>query len=129
MERGGFNRALRAQRQPGSAFKPFVYLAALKHGFTPATMVIDEPELGLHPDALKLLADLMVEASTRTQLIVSTHSDALVSALSEEADSVLVCEHLDGTVFRRLESSKLRFWMDKYRLGEIWRIGELGGNL
>ena len=43
VERRGFNRALRAQRQPGSAFKPFVYLAALKHGFTPATMVIDEP--------------------------------------------------------------------------------------
>ncbi len=43
VERGGFNRALRAQRQPGSAFKPFVYLAALRHGFTTATMVIDEP--------------------------------------------------------------------------------------
>ena len=89
---------------------------------------MEEPELGLHPDALSLLAELMVEASSRSQLIVTTHSDAFVSALTEEADSVLVCEHLGGTVMRRVESEKLRYWLDRYRLGEIWRIGEIGGN-
>jgi len=94
----------------------------------PPLICIEEPELGLHPDAMSLLADLMVEASSRTQLIVTTHSDALVSALTEVADSVLVCEHLGGTVMRRIESEKLRYWLERYRLGEIWRIGEIGGN-
>jgi hypothetical protein len=54
----------------------------------------------------------------------------LVSALTEEADSVLVSEHSGGnTDFRRLESAKLKHWLAQYRLGEIWRIGKLGGNL
>jgi predicted ATPase len=82
----------------------------------------------LHPDAVCLLADLLVEASSRMQIVVTTHSDALVSALTEHADSVLVCEHRGGTVMNRVESEKLKHWLDQYRLGEIWRIGELGGN-
>jgi predicted ATPase len=97
---------------------------------TPAPLIcMEEPELGLHPDAIALLASLLQEASARTQLIVTTHSDALVSALTEVADSVMVCEYRGGTVLKRVESEKLRFWLDKYRLGEIWRIGEIGGNL
>ena len=103
-------------------------LALLVSPNPPPLICLEEPELGLHPDALSLLAALMVEASSRSQLIVTTHSDAFVSALTEEADSVLVCEHLGGTVMRRVESEKLRYWLDRYRLGEIWRIGELGGN-
>ena len=75
-----------------------------------------------------MFAQLLVDASERTQIIVTTHSDSLVSALTEHADSVLVCEHIGGTVMRRVESGKLRHWLEKYRLGEIWRIGELGGN-
>ncbi len=97
---------------------------------TPLPLIcLEEPELGLHPDALALLATLLREVSGRTQLIVTTHSDALVSALTERADSVLVCEHRGGTVLNRIDASKLRFWLDRYRLGEIWRIGEIGGNL
>lgn len=69
-----------------------------------------------------------VEAAQRTQLIVTTQSDAIVSALSEHTNSVLVCEHKGGTVLRRLDPDKLRYWLDQYRLGDIWRIGELGGN-
>lgn len=108
----------------------FVALLALLLSPTPPPLIcIEEPELGLHPDALPLLAGLMVEASERTQLIVSTHSDALVSAFTEQTDSVLVCEYQRGTSFRRLETGKLAHWLDKYRLGEIWRIGEIGGNL
>jgi len=125
----GLRAPVPATRLSDGTIRFIALLALLLSPSPPPLICIEEPELGLHPDALKLLADLMIEASARTQLIVSTHSDALVSAFTEEAESVLVCEHLDGTVLRRLESSKLRFWMDKYRLGEIWRIGELGGNL
>jgi len=64
-----------------------------------------------------------------TQVVVTTHSDTLVSELTDEADSVLVCEHVGGsTEIHRLESTKLQFWLEQYRLGEVWRIGKLGGN-
>ena len=82
----------------------------------------------MHPDAVGLLADLLVDASKRTQLIVTTHSDALVSGLTDQAQSVMVCESNGGTQIKRVDPEKLRHWLDRYRLGEIWRIGELGGN-
>jgi len=108
----------------------FITLLAilLRPGVSPL-ICLEEPELGLHPDALTLIAELLVEASQQTQIIVTTQSDVLVSALSEHAESIVVCDNLGGASrFSRLESDKLRFWMDKYKLGEIWRIGELGGN-
>lgn len=107
----------------------FMAMLALLLSPTPPPLIcLEEPELGLHPDATRLLAELMVAASQRTQLVVTTHSDALVSDLTEQAESVLVAEHLGGTRIRRLEAAKLRFWLDRYRLGELWRMGELGGN-
>jgi len=105
-------------------------LGILLNAESTSLLCIEEPELGLHPDALSLLADLMVEASEKTQLIVTTHSDVLVSALTDYADSVLVCDYLEnGTTFERLETQKLAFWLEKFRLGEIWKMGKLGGNL
>jgi len=109
----------------------FLGLLALLLKPEPAPLIcIEEPELGMHPDALAIIAELLVEASQRTQVVVTTHSDVLVSALTEHADSVLVCEYLKGgTRMERLESAKLQDWLKEYRLGEIWRIGKLGGNL
>jgi len=69
-----------------------------------------------------------VEASDRTQRIVTTHSDAFVSALTEHTDSVLICEHRAGTVVHRVDAGRRAYWLARYGLGEIWRIGELGGN-
>ena len=103
-------------------------VALLLSPLPPPLICIEEPESGLHPDAVGLLADLLVDASSRTQIIATTHSDALVSALTEHAESVLVCEHRGGTVMERVAPAKLKDWLDKFRLGEIWRIGELGGN-
>jgi predicted ATPase len=94
----------------------------------PPLICIEEPELGLHPDALALVAEMLVEASTRTQLIVTTHSDVLVSALTEHVESVLVSEYRGGTEMTRLDAGRLQHWLDKYRLGDLWRMGELGGN-
>lgn len=94
----------------------------------PPLVCIEEPELGLHPDALSIVADLLVDASQRMQLIVTTHSDALLSYLSQEPESVLVCEHIGGTQMRRLQAEDLKSWLEKYRLGEVWRMGAIGGN-
>lgn len=103
----------------------------LKTGTTskpPPLISLEEPEIGLHPDVLPKIADLLVEASTRTQLIVTTHSDILVDALSDQAESVVVCDWSPGgTTMRRLDRDRLRGWLDEYRLGELWRKGELGG--
>ena len=83
----------------------------------------------MHPDAVSLIADLMVDASERMQLIVATHSDALVSALTGKPDTVVACERLGaGTTLRRLDSAKLAHWLKDYALGDLWRMGELGAN-
>lgn len=124
----GMSTPVPAVRLSDGTLRFMAILALLLSPTPPPLLCIEEPELGLHPDAVSLLADLLVEASTRTQLIVTTHSDALVSALSEDASSVLVCDYLGGTAFERVDPSRLAYWLDKYRLGEVWRIGELGGN-
>ncbi|MCP4699257.1 MAG: AAA family ATPase [Gammaproteobacteria bacterium] len=93
----------------------------------PLLLCIEEPEVGLHPDILPAVAEMLVEASQRTQLIVTTHSDALISALSPEA--VLVCERDEsGSRLCRLDPGKLKNWLKEYALGDLWRMGEIGGN-
>ena len=83
----------------------------------------------MHPDAVALLAELLVEASSRMQLVVTTHSDSLLSELNDNVESVLVCENNGhGTTIDRLDANRLAFWLKDYALGDIWRIGEIGGN-
>ena len=94
----------------------------------PPLIGIEEPELGLHPDILPKLADLLLAASERTQLIVTTHSDILVDALTEHPETIVVCEkHRGHTVTRRLNGEELAPWLQDYRLGDLWTRGQLGG--
>ncbi len=123
------DRMISARRLSDGTLRYLCLLVILCHPEPPPLICIEEPELGLHPDMIGEIADLLVEASKRTQLIVTTHSDILVSALSEIPESVLVCEQdAGGTTMRRLERGKLEEWLKEYRLGELWRIGEFGGN-
>ena len=104
-------------------------LAILCHPQPPPLICIEEPELGLHPDILPTVADLLREASERCQLVVTTHSDVLVDALTDEPESVVVCEkHCGNTEMRRLDKAALSDWLEDYCLGELWSKGELGGN-
>jgi predicted ATPase len=107
----------------------YLCILALLHDPSPPRLVcIEEPELGLHPDVLPAVAHLLVDASKRTQIIVTTHSDVLVSALSDYPEAVIVCERDDdGTHLRRLKRKALEKWLEKYALGELWRMGEIGG--
>jgi len=83
----------------------------------------------MHPDAVELIGELLIEASARMQIVVTTHSDALVSALTSDPNTIVTCERPgDGTVLRRLDAEKLVHWLDNYRLGDLWRMGELGAN-
>jgi predicted ATPase len=105
-------------------------MAALLPDNPPPLICLEEPELGLHPDALQLVAEVLRDAAERTQLIVTTHSDALVDALSGKPEAVIVCERDfdNATSFRRLSRADLSLWLERYRLGELWRKGEIGGN-
>ena len=125
----GFSSPVPATRLSDGTLRFVALLATLLTPSPPPLVCIDEPELGLHPDAISLIGDLMVEASERTQLIVATHSDALVSVLTGKPDAVVACERLgEGTTLRRLDSDRLAHWLEDYALGDLWRMGELGAN-
>lgn len=103
-------------------------LTLLNQPELPPLLCIEEPESGLHPDVIHIVADLLVEASQRTQLIVTTHSSSLISALSNIPESVIVCEReSSGTTFRRLDRKSLEGWLERYELGELWEKGVIGG--
>ena len=103
-------------------------LAILCDPDPPPLIGIEEPELGLHPDLLPKVADLLKSASERTQIIVTTHSDILIDALTDQPESVVVTEkHAGETSMQRLSADDLTGWLDKYRLGQLWTKGELGG--
>jgi predicted ATPase len=125
----GLDKPVPAARLSDGTLHYLCLLTVLLHPDPPPLICIEEPELGLHPDILPHIAELLLDASKRTQLIVTTHSETLVSKLSDVPESIVVCERDDrGTHLRRLEPDKLRIWLDKYALGELWRMGELGGN-
>ncbi|MEH2240496.1 AAA family ATPase [Nostoc sp.] len=125
----GFIEPIPANRLSDGTLRYLFLMALLLDPTPPPLICIEEPEIGLHPDILPTIAEMLIEASQRTQLIVTTHSDALVSALSEYPESVLVCERDEkGSHLRRLEPDKLKNWLENYTLGDIWRMGEIGGN-
>ena len=95
-------------------------LAILCDPNPPSLICIEEPELGLHPDVIPKIADLLKDASERTQLIITTHSDILVDAMTDQPESILICEkQLGQTIMIRLEEKKIKKWLEKYRLGAI----------
>ncbi|MBN8733325.1 MAG: AAA family ATPase [Acidobacteria bacterium] len=117
-----------ATRLSDGTLRYLCLLAILCDPEPPPLICIEEPELGLHPDILPKLADLLVEASERTQLIVTTHSDVLVDAMTERPECVVVCEKHEGsTVMKRLNRDDLSQWLEKYRLGQLWLSGQIGG--
>lgn len=125
----GLSSPVPATRLSDGTLRYLCLLAILCHPEPPPLVCIEEPELGLHPDILPTIADLLVDAAQRTQLIVTTHSEALVSKLSEIPESVVVCEREpEGTRLRRLDPVQLKDWLEKYQLGQLWSMGEIGGN-
>ena len=94
--------------------------------FRPSVMLVDEPELGMHPFAITLLSSLMLQASDETQVIVSTQSSLLLDHF--EPEDVLVADRVDGgTQLTRPDPAELDPWLDDYSLGQLWEKNELGG--
>jgi len=130
LRENGLSEPMVAARLSDGTLRFLCILAALLTPTPPSLICIEEPELGLHPDALSLVAEALREASEKTQVIVTTHSQALVDEFSGSPESVLVCERdFDGgTQMKRLSSEQLQEWLEDYSLGELWRKGEIGGN-
>lgn len=105
----------------------FICLATLLlQPVPPALILLDEPELGLHPAAIRVLAELLEAASRRTQVLVATQSVTLLNHFMP-ADVLVAENELGATVFRRLDEDALRGWLGEFSLGELWEKNVLGG--
>lgn len=124
----GLRRPISATHLSDGTLRYLCLLAILCHPKPPPLLCIEEPELGMHPDALEIIAQLLLEASERTQLIVTTHSDILVSHFKDDPEAILICGRDEsGTFMERRDAGRLSLWLEKYTLGELWLMGELGG--
>lgn len=92
----------------------------------PKLIIIDEPELGLHPYAITVLAGMLRSVSTQSQIIVSTQSVSLVNEFAPE-DIIVVDHENDASTFTRLNSKDLAVWLEDYSLGELWQTNLIGG--
>lgn len=124
----GRNGMIPATRLSDGTIRYLCLLVILCHPSPPALICLEEPELGLHPDIIPEVGKLLIEASHRTQLVVTTHSPSLISALGDVPEAVVVCEnHGDHTEMKRLNKEDLSNWLGEYELGDVWMTGELGG--
>ena len=119
-----------AKRLSDATLRYLCLLAVLCHPDPGPLICIEEPELGMHPDILVALADLLVEASEKAQLVVTTHSEILVDAMTKRPESIFVAERdSNGTRLERLEDDEIKPWLEEYgdSLGECWMQGHIGG--
>lgn len=129
MEEGDFS--IPATRLSDGTLRYLCLLAILLDPNPPALICIEEPELGLHPDVVTKVADLLKEASKKTQIIVTTHSSTLIDHLTHMPEAVVVFGKQNGaTTMERLQPEKLQAWLRDYSdsLGALWTSGEIGGN-
>lgn len=107
----------------------FIALATLflqPEEYRPSVILVDEPELGLHPYAITLLASLVRHASAQTQVVLSTQSPQLLDHFDPQ--DVLVADRVEGgTRLTRLASDRLAVWLEEYSLGQLWEKNEIGG--
>lgn len=99
------------------------------HELQPATIVVDEPELGLHPYAITIFAEMVKQLSDEKQIIISTQSVELLNEF--DVEDVIVVDHgKDGSEFKRLQEDELSAWLEEdYALGDLWKKNILGGRL
>ena len=101
-------------------------LAVLANPDPPPLIAVDEPETGLHPAMLPIVAEYAIQASTRTQVILATHSPSFLDAFSGHAPTTTVVEWIDGRTRLSVRSGDdLDYWLKDYTLGELYRSGQL----
>lgn len=124
-----FDLPLPAKRLSDGTLRFLALAAILLHVDPPPLICLEEPELGMHPDMIRMVAGMIADASTRTQLIVTTHSEHLLTALQDDFDALFAFDAgLTGSVVRRFSREEYSNWRQEHSLGELWTSGELGGN-
>jgi predicted ATPase len=94
----------------------------------PPVVCLEEPELGMHPDMVRMVADMLITASSKVQLFVTTHSEHLLTALQDDFDVLFAFDTgAKGTIVQRLSRADFHKWRADHALGELWSSGELGG--
>lgn len=122
------DKSIPAIRLSDGTLRYLVLVTLLLDPDPPALICLEEPELGLHPDLIGNIAKLLKDAATRTQLIVTTHSERIVNAFADSPEAIVVCEKEEGaTTLKRLELEDLNEWLEHYSLGELWLRGQIGG--
>ena len=111
---------MRPSQLSDGAIRFICLAAALLQPSPPSIILIDEPELGMHPYAIEILAELFQAASKRMQVIISTQSPALVDCFQLE-DIVVVNRKEGASEFNRLNKAELENWLEDYSLGDLWR--------
>ena len=122
-------RKVPAARISDGTLRYLALLAVLCDPEPPHLICLEEPEMGLHPDLIQIVAKAIRYASERAQIIATTHSVSLVDNFTDSPESIVVCEKIDGsTELRRLDPEEMKPWLEKYRLGNLWTSGQIGGN-
>jgi len=130
LREAGLETSTPTERMSDGTLKFLCLLAILLDPNPPPLICIEEPEVGLHPEAIALVARAMEVAGERTQLVVTTHSEALVDRFSDQPEAVIVCEKdaNNATTLKRQTKQDLASWLEDYSLGSLWQRGVLGGN-
>lgn len=124
-----FKTPLPAKRLSDGTLRFLALAAILFQPQPPPLICLEEPELGMHPDMIRMVAKMIVDAAKRTQLIVTTHSEHLLTTLQDDFDALFAFDAgLDGSVVRRFSQKEYEQWRQEHTLGELWTSGELGGN-
>jgi len=123
--RGGSDAYFKASTLSDGTLRFICLATLLLQPDLPALVLLDEPELNLHPSAVTILAGMLSAAATRTQVIVATQSVTLVNQF--EPDKIWTVDRLgNASVFRHLDEADIAEWLDDYALGELWEKNLLG---
>ncbi|HYR77060.1 MAG TPA: AAA family ATPase [Pyrinomonadaceae bacterium] len=124
-----FELPVPAKRLSDGTLRFLALAAILCQSEPPPLICLEEPELGMHPDMIRMVARMIVDATAKTQLIVTTHSEHLLTALQDDFDALFSFEAgLTGSVVRRFGQADYKEWRQEHTLGELWTSGEIGGN-
>jgi predicted ATPase len=122
----GSDYPLKPQHLSDGTLRFICLTTALLQPNPPSILIIDEPELGLHPYAIDILAELIESTSKKTQLIVSTQSPSLVDYFEPE-DIIIVNRSKGASLFKRLNKKEFSDWLEDYSMGELWRKNIITG--